>query len=250
MAILRYEPYNKMWRDTAAVMYGSSRATAQRNDYRGQGSRVAYITQKKKRTGSRVSFKKLVEKTQPAKHLTGTPGTAMTHNTIYTFCPTTQVTQGTGNTNRIGDSIYIAALKFKGFLNSHTTAGAYSYRLIIGFSGEEYNPGSNFGSGLATTELFLPNTTISAVNGIINPKTFTKIHDSVMDMNSQISGSADILSFDHTVTIDQNFLYQSDASVYGKTRNLYVVIISNVVGGTSGVTPTGTMNGAVDLIFK
>jgi len=52
------------------------------------------------------------------------------------------------------------------------------------------------------------------------------------------------------LSINQDFDYQSTASIYGKHKNLYVCVVGSVVGGTDNVTAAGVMYCAYDLIFK
>ena len=192
------------------------------------GSRTDTKIIKKRKTASKHSFKKQMMDATPAKHVTSVPNTAMTHNTLYTCCPTQAITQGDGNTNRDGDSAYLCALKVRGMFIAATTAGAYTYRIIVGYSGEEVttaNVDTTFVSGLATSEVFLPNTTTRVTPaGVINPKAFTVLYDEVVDVNSQISAVADVKSVDFTVPLNQSFYYQSSGSVQGKLKNLYVLV--------------------------
>jgi len=142
-------------------------------------------------------------------------------------------------------------LKIKNAIFSSTAAGAYQFRILVGYSGEEYTANNYTTTRLTATELFLPDTFNWGVNGLINPKAFTCLYDSTVDINSQITGVADITN--HAFTVDlgnQHFNYQSSGSTFGKTRNLYMLVIGCAAGGVSGVSPVGTINTAVDLIFK
>lgn len=201
---------------------------------------------RKKRT-----FRNQMLKNVPANHYTGEASTNLFHNTLYTFVPTTGIVQGTTNQTRVGDSIELAALKLKGFFQSTTSPNCFTYRIIVGFTGEEYNFPTTFGIGLTTTELYQPNTFTSWFpNGVINPKAFTVLYDQVIDSNSQISGSPDINSYECTIPINQHFPYQSQGSIYGKTKNLVVIVMGAVQGGTAGTTAAGAAYCGYDLIFK
>jgi len=239
-----------------AVSYAASK-------YGPPGPNNRYINRKTANNGSlitadrafkrrRYSFKSKVKATEPAKHSTVAPTqNPMLADTLYTFSPTQAITQGTGNTNRIGDSIEIMALKVKGFFNTATPTGAYTFRVIVGWSGEEYAAASTFTSGLGATEIFLPNTVTGWVaNGIINPKAFTVLYDQTWDINSMIAAASENQSYAFTVPINQTFNYQATAATMGKLKNLYVVIVGNVFGGTGGITQIGATFMATDLIFK
>ena len=206
-----------------------------------------------KRTGRRYgrkSFKAKMYATKAAKHVTGEEGVTMTHNTLYTLTPTAIPTQGDANNSRDGDSIVLCGLKLRGYYNTDTAANGYSFRIIVGYTGEEY-ANTVFGSGLGTSELFLPNTGGTSSVGMINPKAFTVLHDEKFTCNSQITGVRDKLDYNIYVPLgDKQFYYQSAASSLGKTRNLVVVICGDVIGGATGVTAIGGTTITYDFVFK
>lgn len=200
------------------------------------------------------SFKKAVYNTQPAKHLTGEDSESSTHNTILTIVPSQAIIQGTSNVTRIGDSAYFCAIKLKYNFQSNATAGAYSWRIIVGWTGEELTTAgieSGFQSGLGSSELFLPTTgSVWGVNGIINAKAFTVLHDATYDINSQVAAANDLVSDVVTIPLNTNFVYQSAASRQGKTKNLCIVVLGSVAGGVTGTTAVGNAVVSWDLIFK
>lgn len=252
MAISPYSPYFKPALKTVPVMLASRpvsrRGVVRHNSYIG----TAGGTSRRKRRS--VSLKALIKRTEAAKHFSFDTNLTMTHNTLYTCVPTQGITQGTGNINRTGDQVYLCALKIKAYWQSAVTAGPYTYRIIVGYSGEEVTTvgaSSSFVSGLGVSEVFLPGTTGQATpNGLINPKAFTVLYDETFDINSQIAATADVQSFIHTVPINQQFNYQSSASIQGKVRNLCILVSAVTASGATGVTPVGNMICACDLIFK
>lgn len=171
-------------------------------------------------------------------------------NSVYSYNLTAGLTQGTTVGARQGDQVYLVDLKMKGFVNSAAASNAYAFRIIVGWSGEEYNPATLLTTGLNATEFFLPVVSLSNTNGIINPKAFTVLADTTIDVNSQITATSDSQSFDATIPLYQKYAYQSGGSVYGKTKNLYVVVVSYVLAGTSGVTSTGGVAMGATLRFK
>lgn len=229
---------------------GRQRATQNNLSYRNGDTLTMTKTRPRKRKG-RPSFKNQVVQTKAAKHFTGEQGLSMTHNTLYTLNLTAGVTQGDANTNRDGDAIYLCALKLKGFFNTDTAASGYAFRIIVGYSGEEYSP-VTFGSGLGISEVFLPNTgTNTSDVGQINPKAFTVIYDEKYTLNSQISGVRDRLDYSINVPLNNKFFsYQSAASALGKTTNLYAIVMGGVIGGTTGTTAIGGTTVSWDFIFK
>lgn len=207
----------------------------------------------RKRSSRPQSFKAKMLNASTAFHEgSGTGSQATTaHGNIYTFSPTQNVTQGTSIQGRLGDSIYLEALKINGLYTSHTIAAPYSCRVIVGFAGEEFSATTMTTSGFGTGELFHQNTTSQLViNGIINAKAFTSLYDETIDLNSTITGVADWSRFSATIPLKQQFPYQEAASAFGKYKNLYVVVITAVLGGTNAVTPTGSITLSTDLIFK
>jgi len=215
--------------------------------YKKAGQGGSYTS--KRGRSNKMSFHKQMLKNTPAKHDTYAPTQALKHNNIYSTNITEQITQGFTNEGRDGDSIFLEAVKLRGIITSATAAGAYSYRLLVGFTGEEITTGATFNVTLSTGQLFLPNGA-SQLTSIINPKAFTCIYDQVFDINSQIAGIADVHSFVANISLKQKFLYQNSASIYGKTKNLHLVVIGNVFGGTSDSTSVGEIVVHVDTIFK
>lgn len=207
-------------------------------------------TRKKKRFG-RSSFKDQLYNNLAAKHVNGEQGVTMTHNTLYTLTPTAIPTQGDANSSRDGDAIVLCALKLNGFYNTDVAAGPYCFRVIVGFTGEEYS-NTTFTSGMGLSDLFLPATgTVVSNNGIINPKAFTVLHDEKFTVNSEIAATRSRLDYSIYVPFNnQKFYYQSAASTLGKTKNLVVVICADIVGGTTGTTAVGGTSVSWDFIFK
>ena len=229
-------------------------ATGQKRRLRNYAPTQTLTKRRRTKPQRSVSLKTLIKRTEAAKHYTFENNAALLHNTLYTCIPTQGITQGTGNTNRVGDEIYLCAIKVMGQYLSASTAGAYSMRLLVGWSGEEYttaNISNQLVSGLGGSEVFLPSTfTTWTPNGLINPKAFTVLYDQTIDINSQITATSDLSSFEFTVPLNQTFCYQSSGSVQGKTRNLCVVVIGGVALGTTGTTPAGNCIWAADLIYK
>jgi len=191
---------------------------------------------------------------EPAKHSTvsdATAGFATTHNTVYQSSPTQNITQGDGNINRDGDEIYLESIKLRIACLSQAATGAYSFRILVGYSGEETSCPTTFVSVLGTSSFFLPTTGgVYGHNAIVNPKAFTVLDDRTVTLNSIIAATNEIQNEIYTVPLKQKFQYRASASVYGKTKNLYIVVVTTVNGGTTGTTATGAVYVNSDLIFK
>jgi len=141
-------------------------------------------------------------------------------------------------------------LKIKGNIQSASTAGGYAYRIIVGYSTAQKNVTAS-SLGLVNTDIFLAGTGTNFIGGaIINPKAFTVLHDSVVDINSPVAATADIAQIDIKVPLSGKFDYIGENGVYGKVRNLYIVVIGAVIGGTTGTTACGSYFLNSDLVFQ
>lgn len=226
--------------------------------YMNNGSNTITLTSKRKkpRFGKRNSFKQKLLKNLVAKHKvtddTQTQKINATQNTIYTCNLTAGIVQGTQDDQRIGDSIHLAAVKVAAqIISASATTQPTQFRVIIGYSGEEYNLPNTLGAGLTNTEIFQTGTgTNSIVNGIINPKAFTVLDDRIVTINNIVLNQNEFQQESYTVQCDSPFPYQSKGSVFGKTRNLYLVVMANINAGVNGTTVAGTFNICTDLIFK
>lgn len=235
------------------LAYNSYQAARSRQQQRTARPFSMVTTKKRKRKPVGLSLKRAILNTQPAKHYTAEASVANTHNILLTMCPTQGIVQGDTNTQRDGDRIHLEALKIKGCMQSAAASGAYSHRIIVGWSGEEYttaNISNNFVAGLVTGEVFLPNTVTNWLpSALINPKAFTVLYDETFDINSQVAATHDGVSFAATIPLNTDFSYQSTGSVQGKTRNLYIIVTGAIANGAAG-NAIGNHIMAVDLIFK
>lgn len=232
----------------AATMLGPRPAVGTK---RGRSYSMTMTKTKRRKTYGKKSFKDKMYDSMAAKHASGQQGVGMTHNTIYTLVPTALPTQGDSNSSRDGDSIVLCALKLNGFYNTASETGAYAFRVIVGYSGEEYT-NTSFGSGIGSSEIFLPNTagTITS-NGIVNAKAFTVLHDQKFTLNSEIASARTRADYEIYVPLDnQMFYYQSSASALGKNKNLIVAIMADETVGSSGLTDVGGTSISWDFIYK
>lgn len=256
-----YKPFNPIYMGAAKALFGAGRGSYSaagkyiNSMLKSSGGPNVTTTQVRKRVKSkRKSFAARVRALEAYKHNTindsVNAAAGITANTIYTNSITTKVTQGDTNADRTGDAIQLVALKIKGVINSATTAGAYGYRILVGWSTKQFNV-SGSAAGLGLTDIFLPSTGANwTPSAIVNPKAFTVLHDSMVDINSQITATADLAQVDIKVPLSGKFEYVSSGSVYGKTRNLYLIVIPAVIGGTSGTTQCGSYAFNTDLIFQ
>lgn len=231
----------KQWKGTATD-------TRYSRPYKGVGSQTLTTMKRQKRKSSH-SFKGQMLKNSAAKHYPAFQLTTIPHNAIYSGNVTAGVVQGTADNQRIGDQIHLAALKIRGSMQTPSNTGGYTFRIIVGYSGEEYGS-AGFIPQLTAAELFLPTTTSNwTSNGIINPKAFTALYDQTLDLNSLTSDTIEVQSFAFTVQLDKDFPYQASGSPYGKDKNLYVVVIADK-GAGSGLDIATSLAMSWDLIFK
>lgn len=201
------------------------------------------------RTRYRKSFTRKVLNVFPAKHLDGNSAVTINNARVYTMNLTAQIGQGTGNNQREGDSVHLEALKLEGHFQSATASNAYKFRLLIGYSGEEFGTTIFATGSLSASEIFLPNTVGTLANGVVNPKAFTVLYDKVIDQNSQVEGDRVLTSLRDTIQLKANFPYQAATSVYGKFKNLYAVVVSYAPDVAIDVA-NGSVVLSYDLIFK
>lgn len=218
-----------------------------------KGNRTSKTTYRKKRVSPKTTVKKTILGMAQTYHRgisDATIASNLVHNNIVGYNISAQIQQTTTLAGRQGDQVYLMGLKLKGVVTTPTTAGAYKYRVLVYFSGEEFNPAS-LGTAVGSSEIFLPNTVGNyTVHGQINNKAITLLSDQIVDVNSTISGVQDVASVDINLGLYRKFEYQADGSAYGKTSNLYVSVIPFVASGVAGTTSCGQAYISADLTFK
>jgi len=162
------------------------------------------------------------------------------------------IVRGVNNDQRIGDSVHLLSLKVSGWFKSQTiTSKACHYRMLVLWSGEEYSVAGGWTTpALTASEMFINTSTGWIPNNIINPKAVTVLDDREITLNNSITGVGDLESFSYSVPLNCDFDYQAAGSVYGKLRNLYVVLVSATIDGVTATDPVGTASVCFDLVFK
>lgn len=176
----------------------------------------------------------------------------LTHSTQQAFVVTAGVNQGTSVAQRIGDEITLNRLRAQVLIAAPTTAGAYSYRIIVGMSGEEYSNTAFSASSITFAEMFLPGAVAgSNVAAVINTKSFTVLVDQIVSINSNITATSDVVHYPINLNLKNvKFAYQTPGSAIGKFKNLFFVVVPYVVGGTTGTTACGTATVNISLDFR
>lgn len=131
-------------------------------------------------------------------------------------------------------------------------AGAYSYRVQLFWSGEEYAAVTLSTTTLAFIEVFMPIVAAGTnVAGIVNRKAVTMLYDQVVIINSNVATTPDMVQFPVNINFKNvKFPYQSAGGIYGKFKNLYFLVTPFVVGGTTGTTATGNVTFNYSLDYK
>jgi len=195
---------------------------------------------------AKVSLRQTEIKNSPI----GTPATLL-HNQIQGFGITQRLIQGTDIASRVGDEVFLQAFRAQIIFAAPTTAGAYAYRVMVVWSGEEYASTTFTTSILTASEVFLPSIHAgSRVAGVPNTKAVTVLYDEQFEINSNIASTADVYTNKIYVNLrNQKFAYQASGSVYGKTKNLYLIVVPNVQGGTLDTTSCGgcVINSSLDF---
>lgn len=243
-------------------------ANALLNFARGAYSKKATVSLTKTKTMPRVKktigkskvsaamkkeIRKIAMRTTEIKNCsTGTATSGLKHATQQAYCETAIITNGTNSLQRVGDEIFLQALRVQWLITTPSTAGAYSYRLMVVYSGEEYAATSFADTSLTFAEMFLINAVAGTnVAGVVNKKAITVLWDQIVDVNSNITGVSEVVNTFCNVNLrNYRFQYQAGGSTYGKLKNLYVVVLPYVVGGTVGTTLCGTVVANASLDFR
>lgn len=206
---------------------------------------------KRRRVGSLSSMvKKVVNRMAETKHNTQSFSTAVTHNNIYSQNINAQIVQGNAEGQREADSVSFLYLKVRMSISTAAASGAFSYRVIVCYNHQETNPPFNT-TGLSFADMFFPCNAGQIQYAVTNPKACSVLYDAYVDINSLIATTSDVATHCFTVSLnDVKFPYVASASLYGKYKNLYFVVIPYVVGGTNNVTACGTVGVNYDVAFK
>lgn len=187
--------------------------------------------------------KKAITQAREVKAKSSGPSTSMLHANIYSCNITANVVEGPSDDERIGDTIHPKSLVLNYSFIAPATAGAYAYRIIVFYSGNEYSSTSlaTGASGFTFAELFQPTTSADSIfMAVPNPKAITILGDQLININSNITATKDIHSGRMNIRLGTSaFKYESLGSIFGKTKNLYIAVTSYVADGVTNETATG-----------
>lgn len=174
----------------------------------------------------------------------------------YTSSCFTEIAQGTNNYQRLGDEIYVEAIKVRLALDSSATTTPTLFRFMVVKSGIEIGAGTSGawqsgGTGLAMGQLFVNTGVVDGANqGIVDPKKLTVLHDITHTITPNVATQVVHDNLQFTVPCKFKHVYNPSNSGYAKMKQIYFVVIAHQFGATSGVTTVGTVTMSCDIIFK
>lgn len=218
------------------------RTVIRKRHFRKKGSLASYI-------------KKVMHKEEEAHHYLLTSAQVLGDASIYTAGLTTEIPQGTGNGNRIGDRILLEAFKIRGRIDGFAGGNTVFVRFMVIKSGTEIAAGQAGGwnvtgiNGLGATNLFLNNPTDTVNTTVIDPKRVTVLYDKTHELTPYLGTQVKSTHLDITVPIHKKYSYNA-STAYGKFYQYYLVAIGYQLGATISSTAVGTITTTTDIIFK
>lgn len=157
---------------------------------------------------------------------------SLKHDTIVCSSPIMGLTQGVGNSQRVGNEIFLRYIKIHGLLG--TTLPEVRYRVMCVATTKVYNPATTTPAawgGIAqqfiTDGLWVPTTTTPLFQRLINKQNtdFVVLHDKKYTIRPDISGTAKTVPFDDTCKVMKKVEFTSTTLGPLRTWNYYVMII-------------------------
>lgn len=173
------------------------------------------------------------------------------HNTLLTANIVGLIAQGTADANRLGDFIKLKTLHIR-FAVDTTGApaidAAFMVRIMIVVVSKQVSLGSQWSSGLGTSDLFY-STGNNVCLGQIDPKKCKVLCDEIFEYQSTTGSNAGLVTGAMECILDAPFEYQSGTS-FGTAANIYAVCVPYVAGGTTGTTSAGRFSATSVLTFE
>jgi hypothetical protein len=161
-----------------------------------------------------------------------------TQGTLYTYNPLANLLAGTGSGQRVGDGIKLKGISLKMDVVSAASTPS-NWRFLVVASTAKYS-GTNFGSGIGTTDLFFG--ALTGVSNHVDSRRAKVLCDTIVEAKPRVTGQSDICSLSIDCELNVPFAYQT-GSVYGESANIYVVVYATTPNGTTGTTVCGTAGG-------
>lgn len=219
------------------------------------GSGFTFGTTPPQKRAIKAVVKRELQNAEESKRYVNThASTTLTHNTIYTWAPFQGLNPGVGVSERIGSSIYAKALKIRGYYRINTTIPNAKLRIMVLTSDVNLGVGATFGSGLGTSDLFIPGSTgnVQAL-GLVNLKdgqVRQVLCDKTISLELQegLLGSTNDRMFEMTCWLNKKVDYET--SGYNKSKNYYIIIIPYIPGGVTAVTTLPEVQLTTMLTYK
>lgn len=176
-----------------------------------------------------ATVRRMIRGSEEQKQITSSLETGfMSRGSFYSRNLTALIVQGSADGQRIGDFINLKSLQINGVAIAGSAAQFYVFRILVLYSGEEYNPATMTTGGLGYNEVMVPNAIAdTGALATTNPKACTVLVDRMYEVNSLITDKIDAIPIQINVNLKGvKFPYQASGSVYGKAKNLYVVVAS------------------------
>lgn len=195
--------------------------------------------------------KKEMDKVIETKRRCVTSSINTVHSTFYTMSPLTNITEGAGIDERQADKIHLLNWKVKLHLYTPTTANKVSYRIIILWHDTEYATGSD---AFSTARLTSSNTMINydnPLNSFVDYKQCTPVYDEIHSLpipvqSSQITSKC----FEIDLKLDKMYTFRSGTNYSSGQKQLYLLMIPFIEGGTIGTTSCGGYESQWLLTYK
>lgn len=208
------------------------------------------------------TVRKLIHAGETAHHKTWSEvNNLILHNTLYSLTITGNIAKGTSNGNRVGDEIFLEALKGKILFTNNSAAVVDNsetlYRVsVIRCNTSVLSASDAFSSAaVANSEVYLTTVTNSPMTALFDPKSCTVFYDEVVKFEPAITASSltyqnkKVMVLDLYCKFKRSFVYETNSN-YGKLYNYYVLISGFNASGVTGTTNIGNAYFSGDLIFK
>lgn len=180
----------------------------------------------------------------------GIASPAMLNDCIYTTAPLQSVAQGTGDSNRIGNQIYLKNLHLRMTFSGALASLNARFRVMVLWLDKQVSiPAiSATNAGVINTDLFFGNYRL--VNALINNKLEHKvIYDKVINIESKNTSIPQGL-LDVRVPLNTKVTYLTAGGVFTKEKQLYVCWMPSIPFATSGVASAWQVNIDQLLTYK
>jgi len=205
----------------------------------------------RKKAWKKPSLKRQLLRMHETKEASYQANITLLHQSSYAWCPTQTVLVGNNSNTRIGDDVYLTSLVMNGFFATDAAAHAcHKFRCIVFWSRAEVACGAFAQNVIGGSQVWHPGTDAIIANAIPNPNACTVVSDFVIDAAQVLNTAKEFKSFNITVPLKQTFKYREVNGVYGKSKNLYVLVNSFIAGGVDNTTSAGTLTLAATLKFK